>query len=111
MLLTGSDVQLHTGETEVLACAKHLAPQSLRQVGPLSEVTYLHILFDGHELVRADGCWTESFQPAARTTDAMDEAVRAELLAIFPQLATSEAPVFEAARMTLKPWETKVITR
>jgi hypothetical protein len=111
MLLTGSDVQLHTGETEVLACAKHLAPQSLRQVGPLSEVTYLHILFDGHELVRADGCWTESFQPAARTTDAMDEAVRDELLAIFPQLATSEAPVFEAARMTLKPWETKVITR
>jgi hypothetical protein len=41
----------------------------------------------------------------------MDAAVRDELLAIFPQLATSEAPVFEAARMTLKPWETKVITR
>jgi hypothetical protein len=109
MLLTGSAVQLHAGETEVLAPARHLGPRTLRPVGSLAGVTYLHILFDGHEIVRADGCWTESFQPGRRVTDALDAAVREELLLIFPELEAADGPVFAAARPTLKAWETRVV--
>ena len=73
-------------------------------------VTYLHLLFDGHEVVRADGCWSESFQPGRRVTGALDAAVREELLAIFPELACTDGPAFPAARTTLKPWEARVIS-
>ncbi len=50
-------------------------------------VTYIHLLFDAHELIEADGAWTESFQPADRTLDGMDAAQRAEIEALFPELA------------------------
>ena len=111
MLLTGTDVQLHMAETEVLACAGHLGPQSLRTLPLVEEVTYLHILFDGHEIVRADGCWTESFQPGRQVAEALDAAVRDELLAIFPELGQSEGPAFAAARPTLRAWEAMAISR
>jgi hypothetical protein len=72
-------------------------------------VTYIHILFDRHEIVRADGCWTESFQPSRRIADAADAAVRDEILLIFPELAQAEGPVFPSARTTLKAWETRAV--
>jgi hypothetical protein len=109
MLLTGAEVQLHTGETEVLAAAAHLSPLSLRPLPVPHEVTYVHILFDRHEIVRADGCWTESFQPSRRIADAADAAVRDELLAIFPALACSAGPAVIGARRTVRAWEARVI--
>ena len=111
MLLTGAGVELHAGEAEVLVAARHLGPRTLRPLPALAEVTYLHLLFDGHEIVRADGAWTESFQPGRRVTDALDAAVRDELLAIFPDLAHADAPPFAAARPTLKSWEARAISR
>jgi hypothetical protein len=111
MLLSGAEVQLHMGETEVLAAAAHLSQRSLRSMPVPHEVTYVHILFDRHEIVRADGCWTESFQPASRAVDTLDAAVRDELLAIFPELGQREGPVFAAARTTLRAWEARAVSR
>jgi hypothetical protein len=109
MLMTGARAQLLSGESEVLACAGHLGPVATRSGGADEGVTYLHILFDGHELIRANGCWTESFQPGRQVADAMEAAVRDEILEIFPELGASDSPPFAAARPTLRAWEARLL--
>jgi Ca2+-binding RTX toxin-like protein len=105
MLVAGLRTELAFGEAEVLACAGHMAGRCGIAVMPVREVTYLHLLFDGHEVIRADGCWTESFQPGQQVTDTMEAAVRDEILQIFPGLAIAGANAFGAARPTLRAWE------
>lgn len=75
---------------------------------PPKGVTYVHILFDRHEIVLSDGLWTESFQPAERTLSALDQATRDEVLELFPQLADN-ADAFPSARLSLKAHEARVL--
>ncbi|MDJ0629365.1 MAG: Hint domain-containing protein [Rhodobacter sp.] len=80
VLLTGADVQLHFGAAEVLAVAKHLAVPAPRGLG-LGGFTYTHLLFDAHQIVRANGLWCESLfaggraDRVARTSAARPPAV------------------------------------
>ncbi len=108
MLVGGRRAELLFGETEMLARATHLThlPGIVSRIVP--EVTYLHILFDQHEIVRANNCWTESFQPGDRTVGSMDKATREELFKLFPELASSGTHDYEAARPTLKGFEAKL---
>ena len=70
---TGARAELLFGEAEVLVPAKHLVGQAeVTRALPEEGVTYIHILFDRHEIVQSDGIWTESFQPAERTLSAME---------------------------------------
>ncbi|WP_374394641.1 Hint domain-containing protein [Tabrizicola sp.] len=109
VLVEGARAELYFGETEVLAPAKHLVglPGVSREC-PVEGVTYVHILFDRHEIVLSNGLWTESFQPAERTLNALDAAVRAEVLELFPELG-GEAAAFPAARMSLKAHEARTL--
>jgi hypothetical protein len=75
---------------------------------PADGVTYVHILFDRHEIVLSDGIWTESFQPAERTLSALDQAARDEVLQLFPELADNK-DAFPSARLSLKAHEAKVL--
>ena len=110
MLFTGARAELLFGADEVLVRAAHLIGLPGIEVAQVDDVTYLHILFDRHEVVLADGAWSESFQPGDRTLAGMDGDQRDELLKIFPQLAGSaEIAQFEAARVTLKAFEAKVL--
>ena len=108
MLLTGAATELLTGEAEALAAAAHLTclpGVSHRKVGAVS---YIHVMFDRHEIVRADGVWTESFQPGDHVLDDMDAETRAELLQLFPELGAAEGIAqYAAARLTLKPHEVR----
>jgi hypothetical protein len=61
---------------------------------------------DAHEILRADGAWSESFQPGQASLGGLDPGPRDELLALFPALASGQA--FPAARQTLKAHEAKV---
>lgn len=108
-LLTGSGAELVSGENEVLVAALHLVGQpGIERVTPDAGVSYIHILFDEHEIVRSDGSWSESFQPGVATISAIEEAQRAELLALFPELATpGGAATYPAARMSLKAHEAR----
>ncbi len=73
-------------DQEVLAAAKHLVNnRGIAAVQALG-VTYLHILFDAHEIIRANGVWTESFQPADFSLGAIGNAQRTEILELFPDL-------------------------
>lgn len=109
MLLTGPRAELMFGEREVLVPAVHMVglPGITRDA---ADVTYVHILFDSHEIVRADGAWSESFQPADWSMGALDAAQRNEILALFPELARqSGCDAYVAARMTLKPHEARAL--
>ena len=108
LLFVGAEAEVLFGEPEVLVAARHLTHlPGVAQV-PTAGITYLHLLFDDHEIIRADGLWTESFQPAPRTLAAMDEAPRAELEALFPGLGAVAAG-FAPARPTLKSHEARVL--
>jgi Ca2+-binding RTX toxin-like protein len=109
VLIEGARAELLFGEAEVLVPAKHLIGHAdVTRALPAEGVTYLHILFDRHEIVQSDGIWTESFQPAERMLSAMDADVRAEVLALFPQLEQS-GEAFEGARLSLKAHEARVL--
>ena len=61
---------------------------------------------EGHEIIRAEGSWTESFQPAEAVVNALDAATRDELLGLFPALG---AVGFAAARPVLSGAEARML--
>lgn len=109
MLLTGPEASLLFGESEVLASAKHLVNGgSIRQlVG--GEVTYVHILFDRHEIVYAEGAPSESFFPGGEGLGAIESAAREELFTLFPELRSHDDAFGETARLCLKAYESKLL--
>ena len=110
MLIAGPLTEMLFGEHEVLVPALHLVglPGIVR--APDGDVTYVHVLLDRHEIICADGAWSESFQPATRMLSGMDGAQRDEILALFPGLAAQEV-AFPAARLSLKAHEARVLRR
>jgi Ca2+-binding RTX toxin-like protein len=109
VLIEGARAEMYFGEPEVLVPAKHLVGMAeVTRAMPADGVTYVHILFDRHEIVQSNGIWTESFQPAERTLSALDQAAREEVLQLFPQLA-DDAQTFPPARLSLKAHEARVL--
>lgn len=89
-ILVGSDrpVQFYDG-AEMLVAAKNLVDgRTIRQVDMLG-VTYIHFLFTRHEVVLANGAWTESFHPGDRSLGAVGNAQRTELGELFPDLSAA----------------------
>ena len=73
-------------------------------------VTYLHVMCDRHEVLLADGAWSESFQPGDEAIRAVERAQREELLTLFPELRQAVGrDAFQAARMSLKAHEAEVL--
>lgn len=107
MLLVGGRAEMMFGEHEVLVAATHMVGTiGVNRVFP-REISYIHILFDQHEIVQSDGCWSESFQPGAQSLCGLEAGPRAELLALFPELAAGQA--YPAARLTLKAHEARLM--
>jgi hypothetical protein len=109
MLISGPRAELMFGEHEVLVPAIHMVglPGITREE---KAVTYMHIMFDHHEIVRADGAWTESFQPGEHTIAGLEAGQRAELLSLFPELGREDGrQAYVAARMSLKHHEARAL--
>ena len=110
MLVCGPRAELLFGADEVLVRALHLTGLPGVSAITVPEVTYLHMMFDRHEVVLADGAWSESFQPGERSLGGLGQDERDELFKIFPELAGQAIPEqFDAARVTLKGFEAKVL--
>jgi hypothetical protein len=109
MLVTGPRAELLFGENEVLVAAKHLVGSAGIEQRVSRGVSYLHILFDQHEIVRADGAWSESFQPGDLTMEALQGDQRAEITALFPELG--QGVQFQSARLTLTAREARALTK
>jgi hypothetical protein len=112
MLLRGWQASLMFGEAEVLVAAKALINDRtiLRQEG--GEVDYFHLLFDQHQIVFAEGAPSESFHPGREGLRGLDAATRAELLELFPELASEGAEDYgSAARLSLRDYEGRLLAR
>lgn len=109
VLLADWRAQLLFGENQVLAPAKSLVNDgAIRVDQDAREVEYFHVMFDDHEIIVTEGIASESFHPGRTAMRGLAEAVRAELLRLFPQLDRLDGygPV---ARPVLKSWESRVL--
>ena len=92
MLLRGWRVELACAEREVFVPALTLVNgTTIRQIS-VAEITYVHLLFDRHQVIRANGVESESMLLTARAMDAWTQASQDEVLALFPELRTSAEP-------------------
>lgn len=100
VLLRSKIAERMVEEREVLAAAKHLTDvDGIETAFDLNEVTYFHLLFDRHEIIRSNGCWTESLYTGPMALDALGSEAVAEIHSLFPELKDG-AP--EPARPLLK---------
>ncbi len=108
VLIQGPQASLMFGEGEVLASAKHLTNGGsiVQQAG--GEVTYVHIMFDRHEIVYAEGAATESFYPGDTGLDAVEAEAREELFTLFPELRSAPDHYGDTARMCLRSHESRL---
>ncbi|MDO5369102.1 Hint domain-containing protein [Paracoccus sp. (in: a-proteobacteria)] len=99
MMVRSAIAQKLFGTGEVLVAARHLlALDGVEVAEDVTEITYVHLLFDRHEVVYAEGAQSESLYTGEQALRAVGEGARAEILALFPELAERTAP---GARMFL----------
>lgn len=108
MLFTSPRAELMFGPGPVLIPARFFLGQTGVTQDPVATVEYFHFMFEGHEIVDAQGCLTESFYPGAMALQGLEDDTRAELLSLFPELAEDAVPMSIAAR-TLKGYEAAVV--
>lgn len=111
MLVCSDTTQMMFDAHEVLVAAKHL----LNQPGFVQEATpgvsYLHVMCAHHEVILANGAWTESFQPGDYSLAGLDMGQRDELYALFPALRSAAGLAdYAPARLSLKRHEAQVLT-
>lgn len=94
----GSDVN----ESLIAAC--HMGRRDRIGRASVLGVSYLHLLFQAHEVILANGAWTESFHPDDDIMKNIGHRQRREILNLFPEIATlGAARRFPAARPIKKP--------
>ena len=110
VLVSNDRTALYFEEREVLVAAKHLVNNSSIQALDTTGTTYIHFMFDQHEVVLSNGSWTESFQPGDYTLKGMGNAQRNEIFELFPELQSDQGlQDYTAARKTLKRHEAKIL--
>ena len=109
MMFQGYRAELLFGESEVLIAAKHLIDGIQVTQDEGGEVTYIHMMFDEHEVVYAEGAATESFHPGDVGLTAISDPARDELLALFPELRTNVNSYGQTARRCLKKHECELL--
>ncbi len=106
VLIRDSLAELLFGEPEVLVAAKDLVNDRSVIQQPGGNVTYVHLMFDKHQVVFSEGLATESFLPGPQTTKSFEQQVVAEICSIFPELDPHTGAGYSpAVRRTLKAYE------
>lgn len=71
---------------ELLVAAKHLTEvEGIDILADADGVTYVHVMFEAHEVVLSNGAETESLYPGPQALLALGEAAE-EIFTLFPQL-------------------------
>lgn len=106
MLAASDRTALFFSEREVLIPAKHLiGNHGVHQIDSAG-TTYMHLLCDQHEVLLANGVWSESFQPGDRSLRGIGNSQRSEVYEIFPELKdVVNGQSFAAARRSVRSGE------
>ncbi|MFG6591207.1 Hint domain-containing protein [Sulfitobacter sp. 1A12157] len=112
VLVANEKTALYFEEREVLVAAKHLTGMEGIDVVEVSGTSYIHVMFDRHEVILSDGTWTESFQPGDMSLAGIGEEQRQEIFELFPELATKDGiEGYTAARRSLKKHEASLLVK
>jgi len=74
-----------------LARAKHLAQSmpGVRVATGKRSVTYIHLMFDAHQIILSESAASESFYPGPMALQMMESGPRSELFNLFPELSVA----------------------
>lgn len=72
-----------TGGPALVAAKDLLTLGDVSKPAPAGDVTYIHLVFDRHEVICANGCWSESFYPGEQAMKALPRQVAQEYRRIF----------------------------
>lgn len=110
MLLQGPAARALFNEAEVLVQAIDLVNGgSVRLEQGLPEVTYIHLMFERHQVLRANGLESESFHPASTSLEMIEAAQRAALLRLRPEIEADPMAYGAPARRLLSASETAIL--
>lgn len=110
VLIRDNLAELLFGEAEVLIAARDLVNDRSVRRRAGGEVTYVHLLFDRHQVVFSEGLETESFLPGPQTTKSFEREIVDEICAIFPEIDPETGQGYSpAARRTLKRYEADLL--
>lgn len=82
-------------EDDLLARAIHLADakgSQARVAHGKKQVTYVHLMFDAHQIVFAENVASESFYPGASAVEMLTASALADMKAAFPAFAEAQSP-------------------
>ncbi len=96
-------------EAEVLVPAVHMLGHAGAEAAPAEQVTYIHLMFDAHEIIFAEGAETESFHYSTESLKALHPAALAEVYAAYPALKAVPSAHGPTARRCLKSWESQAL--
>ncbi|MEO0487491.1 MAG: Hint domain-containing protein [Pseudomonadota bacterium] len=100
---------LYFGDDEVLTAAKHLVAPGLARRASVPRVTYVHILLDQHNLIRANGLWSESLYLGSQCMEMLGNASREEVFTLFPQCRGNLGGYGPKARHELRAREVELL--
>jgi hypothetical protein len=111
VLVANDKTALYFEEREVLVAAKHLTGLDGVDEVEANGVSYIHVMFEQHEVILSNGAWTESFQPGDYSLRGIGNAQRQEILELFPELEHAEGlKAYASARRSLKKHEAALLT-
>ncbi|WP_281856492.1 Hint domain-containing protein [Litoreibacter halocynthiae] len=111
ILISDEMAEILFGEKEVLVAAKDLVnDHTVRRDTSQAQVTYVHILFDTHQVVYSERLATESFLPGPQSLQSFDHEVINEICTIFPEIDPMTGTGYgAAARTALKGYEAQLL--
>ncbi|MEM6939049.1 MAG: Hint domain-containing protein [Pseudomonadota bacterium] len=110
VLLRDPRAPLLFGDAEVLVHARDLVSGGGAQREEGGDVTYVHLLFERHQIVFADGLRTESYLPGPQTRPSFEAAMVEEIFSLFPQINSDTGQGYgPAARRCLRRFEAEVL--
>lgn len=99
-------------ESEVLSAAQHLTGLDGVEVVDVPSVTYIHFMFDQHQVVLSNGFWTESFRPEEQVIKGLGARQRRQIFDLFPDLRDAEGRrAYQTARRALTGEESRLLLK
>lgn len=112
VLIRDSLAELLFGDSEVLVAAKDLVNDASVRIVEGGDVTYVHLLFDQHEVIFSEGLTTESFLPGPQTSHAFEQDIVDEICALFPEIDPDTGLGYSpSARRTLRGFEARILAK
>ncbi|WP_428926645.1 Hint domain-containing protein [Marinibacterium sp. SX1] len=111
LVLRGPDVAELTGNTAALAPAGALTElRGVRQMLGKRRITYVHLMLEGHAVLRAEGAECESFYPTPVALAGLGDDQRAAVFAHVPALRIAPETAFGPTALPMIGWaETRAL--